>query len=106
MGAAWDDHDLVFCNAVGRPIESTNMLHRSFQSLLRRAKLARIRFHDLRHTCAMLRLLAGERPKVVQEMLGHGSIALTMDTYSHGLPSMQENSASQLEQLLGRTKGA
>jgi integrase len=106
MGTAWVDHDLVFCNTLGRPIEPTNMLHRAFQPLLQRAELPRIRFHDLRHTCATVLLLAGERPKVVQEMLGHGSIALTMDTYSHVLPSMQEDAASKMEQLLGRSKGA
>src|SRR5205809_2235292 len=95
MGAAWNDHHLVFCWRLGRPIEPTNMLRRSFRPLLQRAELLRIRFHDLRHTCATLLLLAGERPKVVQEMLGHGSIALMMDTYSHVLPSMQEDAASQ-----------
>ena len=76
MGTAWDDHDLVFCNGLGRPIELTNMLHRAVPAAAPEAELPRIRFHDLRHTCATLLLLAGERPKVVQEMLGHGSIAL------------------------------
>jgi integrase len=93
---------LVFCNALGRPIEPTNLLHRSFKRLLERAGLSRIRFHDLRHTYATLALLNGDKPKVVQETLGHASITLTMDTYSHLLPDMQEDAAARMERLLGR----
>jgi integrase len=69
-------------------------------TLLKRAKLPRIRFHDLQHTAASLLLLAGEHPKVVQERLGHSSIKVTMDTYSHVLPSMQRAAADRLDVLL------
>jgi integrase len=104
-GPAWEDNGLVFCNAVGRPIGIANLTYRSYHRLLARAGLARIRFHDLRHTYATLALLNGEKPKVVQETLGHASIALTMDTYSHLLPDMQEDAASRMEELLGRAAG-
>ncbi len=57
-----------------------------------------MRLYDLRHTAATLRLVNGEHPKVVQEMLGHASITLTMDTYSHVLPGMQEESAALLDE--------
>jgi len=59
-----------------------------------------IRFHDLRHTCATLLLLAGVRPKVVSEMLGHASITITLDLYSHVLPDMQREATSALDDLL------
>ena len=59
-----------------------------------------IRFHDLRHTCASLLLKAGVHPKVVQEMLGHASISITLDLYSHIAPGMQEEAAAQLGALV------
>ena len=59
-----------------------------------------MRLYDLRHTAATLRLVNVEHPKLVQEMLGHASITLTMDTYSHVLPGMQEESAARLDALL------
>jgi integrase len=57
--------------------------------------------YNLRHTCATLLLLAGENPKVVSERLGHASITLTLDTYSHVLPDMQEAAAEKLEAMFG-----
>ena len=59
-----------------------------------------IRFHDLRHTCATLLLAQNVNPKVVSEMLGHSSIAITLDTYSHVLPNMQDSAARALEEVL------
>jgi integrase len=103
LGPSWEDHGLVFCNGLGRPIEPTNLVHRSYRRLLERATLPKIRFHDLRHTYATLALLNGEPPKVVSETLGHASITLTLDTYSHLLPDMQEDAAVRMERLLGRT---
>ncbi len=76
------------------------MISRSFKPLLKRAKLPNIRFHDLRHTFATLILRNGEHPKVVQEMLSHATIAITMDTYSHLLPNMQREAAARLGSLL------
>jgi len=68
---------------------------------LRRADLPEIRFHDLRHTCATLLLLGGVHPKIVSEMLGHSTISITLDTYSHVLPTMQQDAAATLERLFG-----
>lgn len=68
---------------------------------LERASLPRIRFDDLRHTNATLLLELGENPKVVQERLGHSQISLTLDTYSHVLPDMQQQAADKLDKLFG-----
>ena len=62
--------------------------------------LPAFRFHDLRHTCATLLLTKNVNPKVVSEMLGHSSIAITLDTYSHVLPNMQDSAARALEEAL------
>ena len=97
---AWEDNDLIFTNEVGRHITPQNLLRRSFSSLLERAGLQRIRFHDLRHSAATLLLLQGVHVKVVSEMLGHSSVSLTLDTYSHVLPSMQSDAAAKMEALL------
>jgi integrase len=75
-------------------------MRRSFRPLLRRAGVPTIRFHDLRHTAATLLLSQGVHPKVVQERLGHSQIAITLDTYSHVLPSMQRDAADRLDSLL------
>lgn len=96
----WEDLDLVFSTTTGTPTEKGNLLRRSFQPLLERAGLRPMRFHDLRHVCASLLLAAGTNPKVVQERLGHSSIAVTMDIYSHTLPSLQADAAERMETLL------
>jgi Phage integrase family len=72
-----------------------------FKDLLKKAGLPDIRFHDLRHSVATLLLSLGTHPKVVQELLGHGSISITMDTYSHVVPTMQKNVMARLDGLLG-----
>ena len=100
IGPAWEDQNWVFCNAVGRPIEAGNLLRRSFIPLLENAGLPRIRFHDLRHSAASLLLLMGTHPKIVQELLGHSNISMTLDTYSHVLPSLQKEAVEQLNFLL------
>jgi integrase len=97
---SWEDLDLVFANRVGRPYQKQNIMRRSFWPLLDRAGLPRIRFHDLRHSCASLLLAGGEHPKVVQERLGHATIAVTMDIYSHVMPNMQKDAAERLDRLL------
>ena len=78
------------------PLESNNLKKRYFKPILEAAGLPDMRLYDLRHTAATLRLVNGEHPKVVQEMLEHASITLTMDTYSHVLPGMQEESAARI----------
>ena len=101
-GPSWDDQSWVFCNTLGRPIEAGNMLRRSFLPLLAKAGLQKIRFHDLRHSAATLLLSTGTHPKIVQELLGHSQISMTLDTYSHVLPSLQEDAVSRLNSLLTR----
>jgi integrase len=100
LGDRYRDQGLVFPSQVGTPMNAQNLTARSFKPLLKRAKLPNIRFHDLRHTFATLMLQNGEHPKVVQEMLGHATIAITMDTYSHVLPNMQRDAVDRLGVLL------
>ncbi len=100
LGPAWEDNDLVFANEVGRLVEPQNMLRRSFVPLLERAGLPRIRFHDLRHSTATLLLGAGVHPKIVSEMLGHATVAITLDTYSHVTPAMHRGAAAAMSSLL------
>ena len=90
---------MVFCDTDGGYIRQSNLTRRSFKPLLKKAELPDIRFHDLRHTAATLLLQQGVHPKIVQERLGHSQIAVTLDTYSHVLPSMQKEAASQLDAL-------
>jgi integrase len=66
------------------------------------AELPRFRLHDLRHTHATLALEAGVHPKLVQERLGNATIAISLDTYSHAIPAMQEDAAAKIEALLER----
>jgi integrase len=100
LGDRYRDQGLVFPSQVGTPMNAKNLTARSFKPLLKRAKLPNIRFHDLRHTFATLMLQNGEHPKVVQEMLGHATIAITMDTYSHVLLNMQRDAVDRLGVLL------
>ncbi len=69
---------------------------------MERAKLPRIRFHDLRHTCATLLLSKGTHPKFVQELLGHATVAITLDTYSHVVPGMGDQTAKAMEDVLSQ----
>jgi len=99
-GAAWNDQGWIFCNSVGRPIEAGNLLRRSFWPLLEKAGLPRMPFHSLRHSTASLLLSLGIHPKIVQEILGHSSISMTLDIYSHVMPVMHADAAKQLNTLL------
>ena len=94
-GERWKESGLVFTTRVGTPIDPRN-LSRNFYIILKRAGLPRIRFHDLRHTTATLLLIQGTHPKIVQELLGHSQISLTLDVYSHVIPSMQKEAIDQL----------
>jgi integrase len=71
-----------------------------FKPLLKHARLPQIRFHDLRHTCATLLLCKNVNPKIVSEMLVHASIAITLGTYSHLLPDMQDSAVKATEEVL------
>jgi integrase len=77
-----------------------NLRQRSLARLLKKADLPPIRFHDLRHTCATLLLSKNTHPKFVQELLGHATIAITLDTYSHVVPSMGDRAARAMEDAL------
>jgi integrase len=101
LSGLWEDHDLVFTTGVGTPVSSGDLITRSFKPLLRRAGLPDIRFHDLRHTCATLLLSRGVHAKLVQELLGHSTIAVTLDTYSHVLPGMGDGLADTMDEALG-----
>jgi integrase len=81
-------------------VNPSNLRNRSLKALLDRAGLPPIRFHDLRHTCATLLLSRNVNPKIISEILGHASIAITLDTYSHVLPNMQQSAVSALEEAL------
>jgi integrase len=97
LGSAWEDLSLVFANEVGRPILPQNLVRRSFRRILDRAGLPHVRFHDLRHTAATLLLGRGVHAKIVSEMLGHSQIGITLDTYSHVLPTMQKDAVRARE---------
>jgi integrase len=99
LESAWRDCDLVFCNKMGGPLFARNLV-RSFMTLLEKAAIPHIRFHDLRHTAATLLLSARVNPKVVSEMLGHASVSITLDIYSHVIPDMQQDAAAAMAQLL------
>jgi integrase len=98
-GEAWTDTGYVFTAEDGKPIHP-DRVSKLFDRAVKAAKLPRIRLHDTRHTCATLLLKAGVHPKVVQELLGHATIAITMDLYSHVLPGMQEDAAELMSGLL------
>jgi len=89
----------VFADAAGRALDPDGVSAR-FERLVRESGLPRIRLHDLRHTAATLMLAAGVNPKVVSERLGHASVVITLDTYSHVLPSIQADAAVALARAI------
>lgn len=98
-GERWQDRGLVFTTVIGTPLDPGNVRKR-FQLLLNGAGLPHQRFHDLRHTCASLLLAQNVHPRIVMEILGHSQIAMTMDTYSHVMPTMRREAAGLLDTLL------
>jgi integrase len=100
-GAAPHPERLVFPSAEGLPMRRSNLKGRSYKPLLRRAKLPNVSFHALRHTAATLQLAAGVNPKVVQERLGHSTVQLTLDTYSHSVATLGKDAAARLDALVG-----
>jgi integrase len=99
-GSLWRENGLVFASETGEPLDRRYLTSRRFKALLKRAGLPEVRFHDLRHTCATLLLSKNVNPKIVSEMLGHASIAITLDTYSHVLPKMRDQAAAAMENAL------
>ncbi|HET9965795.1 MAG TPA: site-specific integrase, partial [Rubrobacter sp.] len=100
LGDIYIDQGLVFTTEVGTLINPSNLRQRSFKPLLERAGLPRITFNDLRHTCASLLFQKNVHPKFVQELLGHASVAITLDTYSHMLPGMGSQAADAMVEAL------
>jgi len=98
-GTDWRDYGLVFCNRTGGPLFKSNVA-RALAACCRRAGVPRIRFHDLRHAHATFLLRQGVHPKVVSERLGHASVRLTLDTYSHVLPDTQGEAVRAVERAL------
>jgi hypothetical protein len=101
LGRAYVDSDLVFCRDDGEALRPRSF-SRAFDRHVATAELLRIRLHDLRHTWATLALSAGVHPKIVSERLGHATIAITLDTYSHVSPGMQQDAADTATALLHR----
>jgi integrase len=104
-GPIWQDHDYVFCTSIGTHLNPSKDVLDQLKVLLKKAGLPDIRFHDLRHSAATLLLTEEVHPKVVQELLGHSSISMTMDVYSHVLPSMQQDAIGRLNSALGKYEG-
>jgi integrase len=99
LGEALTGDALVFCHLDGRPLDP-GVVSRNFARVLRKANIPHVRFHDLRHTHATLLLKGGVHPKIVSERLGHASINITLDTYSHVLPGLQERAAKRFDEIL------
>jgi integrase len=102
-GPAYRDRDLVFATRLGTPIEPGN-LRRTWLRVTAAAGLPGLRFHSIRHTHATLMLGQGVHPKVVSERLGHASVKISLDTYSHVLPGLQAAAAEALDTLLAEPR--
>lgn len=107
-GRAWEENSLVFPSTKGTPMSGRNLYRRHFKPLIRSCGLPDIAFHDLRHTFASIMLYEwGTSPRLVQELMGHASIKLTMDTYGHLLPSSLPDEIRRIEALVTeRNKGS
>ena len=99
LGKPLSDTDLVFSHIDGRPIDPDTVTH-AFNNMLNKCGIPHIRFHDLRHSHATLMLKAGIHPKIVSERLEHAKVSITLDIYSHVLPSLQEAAAERFDKML------
>lgn len=98
-GGLWNDLDLIFPSPLGGPIDPARV-NESLHTALHKANLPRLRVHDLPHTAATLLLEGGTHPKVVQDLLGHSTIAMTLDLYSHVTPRLQQEAVSKMQGLV------
>lgn len=113
LGSDWQETGFVFVSTIGTPLEPRN-INRTFDALIEKAnksleeeesdKLPKIRFHDLRHSCATMLLSQGVPQRTLMEILGHSQISLTMNTYSHVLPEMTRAAADLMDAVLGGKK--
>jgi len=102
-GTAYEDSGLVFADALGRPLHPHTVWD-GWRRIVKAADLPRLRFHDLRHAHASLLMAQGVHPKIVSERLGHSSVSITLDIYSHVAPNLQADAAAGLDTLLKRGK--
>lgn len=98
-GTRWVETGMVFTTTIGTMLDQRNLL-RDFYAILKTSELPKVRFHDLRHSAATLLLAQGVHPRVVMDLLGHSSIAVTLNTYSHVIPDMKRESAAQMDAIL------
>ena len=102
MGDRWREHGLIFSNRYGSFLNPDNVW-KWFKKLLKQANLPDVRFHDLRHGAATVLLAAKVDLKVVSELLGHSSVAITADIYAHVLPEMQQEVVNKMNDLFKRS---
>ena len=102
-GSSWKQTGYVFVSSIGTPLDGPRVTRR-FQKILDEAGLPRQRFHDLRHAAASLLLAQGVNPRVVMEILGHSQISLTLNTYSHVIPSLQREAAQRMDAVFGQPR--
>ena len=100
-GPVWQNTEYVLTQPNGWPMNPVKVTQ-EFTAIVRKAELPHLTLHGLRHANATLLLVAGVSPKVVSERLGHSNIAITMDTYSHVIPGLQEEAAQLLDRLLSQ----
>jgi len=100
-GEKWNDWGIVFANKYGGFLRPDTVLD-TFHQLLKDAGLPTMRFHDLRHSAVTILFVAGVNPKVIQELLGHSKISITLEVYSHVLPSMQQEAAGKMDEVFKR----
>jgi integrase len=106
LGSHWQNHDLIFPSQVGTPL-TMGRITRVFQRIKTDAEITKnLRLYDLRHSTASFLLQANVNPKVVSERLGHSTITLTLDVYSHVLPTMQEQATEHLEEMIFSKTGS
>ncbi len=97
LGVRLSDATHVFAQADGSPVQPNSLTHEFVRILALSKTLPRVRFHDLRHSHATHLLASGVHPKIAQERLGHSSIGITLDLYSHVLPGMQEDAIAKVD---------
>jgi integrase len=102
-GEHWQETGLAFTTSIGTPLDPRNVVRR-FHGLLKKAGLPRLRFHDLRHSCASLLLAQGVELRAIMDILGHSQISITADLYTHVMPAMKRDAADLMNAILAGQK--